>query len=103
MSRVLPGERATQHAPAANRAYGVSGHEGPVRDHLLKHMPAWAKPTVDDLGNVTVSFGKGGKPLMFVAHMDEVGFEITGIADRTGRPLRERVEACTCPSTRRIP
>ncbi|MGE0040684.1 MAG: M20/M25/M40 family metallo-hydrolase [Vicinamibacterales bacterium] len=59
--------------------YGVSGHEGPVRDVVLKHMPAWATPVVDDKGNVTVTFGSGGKPLLFVAHMDEVGYEITGI------------------------
>ena len=53
-------------------------------------MPEWAKPTVDDLGNVTVSFGKGGKPLIFVAHMDEVGFEITGIADNGTAAARTR-------------
>jgi putative aminopeptidase FrvX len=58
--------------------YGVSGHEAPVRDQVLAHMPAWAKPQVDDRGNVIVNFGRGGKSLIFVAHLDEVGFEITG-------------------------
>jgi putative aminopeptidase FrvX len=65
-------------------SYGISGHEGPVRDQILKSLPAWAKPRVDEKGNVVVSFGAGGKPLIFIAHMDEVGFEITAIqADGT--------------------
>ncbi len=71
-------------------AYGVSGHEGPVRQHLLKQMPAWAKPMVDDRGNVTVSFGKGGKPLVFVAHLDEVGFEIASISQDGTAAVRSR-------------
>ena len=71
-------------------AYGVSGHEAPVRDQIVKLMPAWAKPTVDDRGNVTVSFGKGSKPLIFVAHMDEVGFEITSIANDGTALVRTR-------------
>ncbi|MGE3274987.1 MAG: M20/M25/M40 family metallo-hydrolase [Vicinamibacterales bacterium] len=83
-------EATTPPAPAAERpgmellgelieTYGVSGHEAPVREVVLAHMPSWAKPTVDDGGNVTVTFGSGGKPLLFVAHMDEVGFEIEAI------------------------
>jgi putative aminopeptidase FrvX len=60
--------------------YGVSGHEGAVREEIVRRLPAWAKPTVDAKGNLTVTFGSGGKPLVFVAHMDEVGFAITGIA-----------------------
>ena len=59
--------------------YGVSGHEAPVRDTILKQLPAWAKPQVDAKGNIRVSMGQGARPLVFVAHMDEVGFEITAI------------------------
>jgi putative aminopeptidase FrvX len=36
---------------------------------------------VDKKGNVIVRFGQGGKPLLFVAHTDEVGFEISSIND----------------------
>jgi putative aminopeptidase len=86
----LPDEQPLGTLRALIELYGVSGHEGPVRDHLIKQMPPWAKPTVDDLGNITVSFGKGGKPLIFVAHMDEVGFEITGIADNGTAAARTR-------------
>ena len=71
-------------------AYGVSGHEVPVREEILKRLPTWAKPNVDERGNVTVTFGKGGKPLVFVAHMDEVGFEITGIHESGQAAVRTR-------------
>ena len=53
-------------------------------------MPGWAKPEVDDRGNVTVSFGNGGKPLVFVAHMDEVGFEISSIIENGTAAVRTR-------------
>jgi putative aminopeptidase FrvX len=69
---------------------GVSGHEAPVREAVLKHMPSWAKPQVDDKGNITVSFGSGGRELVFVAHTDEVGFEITGIREDGRAAVRTR-------------
>ena len=56
--------------------YGVSGAEGPVRAEVLRNLPAWAKPEVDGKGNVIVTAGSGGEPLLFVAHMDEVGFRV---------------------------
>lgn len=70
--------------------YGVSGAEAPVREEIMRRMPAWAKPQVDERGNVVVTFGSGGKPLVFVAHMDEVGFEITSIADDGSAAIRPR-------------
>ncbi len=62
-------------------SYGVSGAEAPVREVVLSRLPAWARPEIDAKGNITVSFGHGGKELLFIAHMDEVGFEITDIRD----------------------
>jgi putative aminopeptidase FrvX len=70
--------------------YGVSGHEGPVRDAILKQLPAWAKPQVDAKGNIRVTVGQGPRPLVFVAHMDEVGFEIASIADDGSIAVRTR-------------
>jgi len=61
------------------RSYGVATHEEPVRAEVLRRLPPWAKPEVDKKGNVIVRLGEGGKPLLFVAHTDEVGFEITSI------------------------
>lgn len=59
--------------------YGVSGAEGPVREEVLRNLPAWAKPETDAKGNVTVTVGSGGEPLLFVAHMDEVGFRVAEV------------------------
>ncbi len=56
--------------------YGVSEAEGPVREEVLRNLPAWAKPEVDDRGNVIVTLGSGDRPLLFVAHLDEVGFRV---------------------------
>jgi putative aminopeptidase FrvX len=70
--------------------YGVSEHERPVREEIAKRLPAWAKPQVDEKGNLTVTFGSGGKPLVFVAHMDEVGFDITKIAPDGTAAIRTR-------------
>jgi len=75
-------ETATGHGEAARllaslvSRYGVSGSEGPVREEVLRSLPAWAKPETDAKGNVTVTVGRGGDPLLFVAHMDEVGFRV---------------------------
>ena len=59
--------------------YGVSGAEGPVREEVLQRLPSWAKPEVDAQGNVMVTVGQGDKHLLFVAHMDEVGFRVAEV------------------------
>ncbi len=59
--------------------YGVSGAEKPVRDFILSELPGWAKPTTDESGNIILSFGKGKQHLVFVAHMDEVGYVVDSI------------------------
>lgn len=61
--------------------YGVSGHEDAVREVILSELPAWARPETDTAGNVWVRAGKGGAPVVIVAHMDELGYEITAIQD----------------------
>jgi len=61
----------------------VSGAEGPVREEIRKRLPAWAKPETDAKGNLLVTFGQGAKGeddhVLFIAHMDEVGFRVTEI------------------------
>ena len=69
---------------------GVSAHESPVRDEIVSRVPAWAKPRVDEKGNVIVTFGTGGKPLVFIAHMDEVGFEVTRLMPDGTAEIRTR-------------
>jgi putative aminopeptidase len=59
--------------------YGVSGAEAPVREEILRRLPSWAKPETDDKGNIIVKAGNGGSPILFMAHMDEVGFRVAEV------------------------
>lgn len=66
---------------------GVSGAEEPVRAAIQQRLPAWAasRAAVDEAGNLIVKLGGAGEPkAIFIAHMDEIGFEVTRI-DPTGR------------------
>src|SRR5271155_1047768 len=62
--------------------YGVSGHEGAVRQEIQRELPPWAKTETDEDGNLILHLGapsaKGAR-ILVVAHMDEIGFEITGV------------------------
>jgi putative aminopeptidase len=59
--------------------YGVSGAEGPVREEILHRLPAWAKPEVDAKGNITVTAGQEKEHVLFVAHLDEVGYRVAEV------------------------
>ena len=71
---------------------GVAGHERPVRDAVLAALPAWARriAKVDSIGNVIVAMGPDRDSVAFIAHMDEVGFEITNILSDGRVVLRTR-------------
>lgn len=69
--------------------YGVYPNEKQVRELILSQLPKWAKPTVDEKGNIVVSFGKGEQHIAFVAHMDEVGFLVDSILDDGRLSLKE--------------
>lgn len=62
-------------------AYGVPGHEWPVRRYVLEALPQWAREraVVDDIGNVWIDAGPDRDTTVFMAHMDEVGYEIEAI------------------------
>ena len=70
----------------------VSGHERPVREAIIATLPAWARPLTrtDNEGNLILEVGPDREPLMFIAHQDEVGFEVTNIADDGAVSLRTR-------------
>ena len=70
--------------------HGVSPNEAAVADVVRQWLPPWAKPVVDEKGNVLVSFGKGGASLVFVAHMDEVGYQISAVRDDGTATVRRR-------------
>ena len=62
----------------------VYGHEGPIRAIVQNQLPPWAKKIAqsDDLGNIWIDVGpKQTKATVFIAHMDEVGFEIEAIEE----------------------
>jgi putative aminopeptidase len=63
--------------------YGVSGHEGAVREEIQRELPPWAKTETDEDGNLILHLGSPsakGPRILVVAHMDEIGFEIAGMA-----------------------
>lgn len=70
----------------------VSGHEWEVRSAVTNALPGWAKSRVrtDNEGNLILEVGPDRDPLMFIAHLDEVGFEITNIATDGTVSLRTR-------------
>lgn len=59
--------------------YVVSGDEGPMRDVLRARLPAWARDLAetDTAGNLILAMGPDKDTVVFIAHMDEVGFEVT--------------------------
>ena len=68
-----------------SESYGASGHEGAVREKVKELLPKWAKTETDVAGNLVLHMGdgKGGaktKRIVFVAHMDEIGYQVREIA-----------------------
>ena len=59
----------------------MSGAEGPVRDQIRALLPRWAQVRTDAQGNLLVTAGSGAEHVVFVAHMDEVGFQIVSLFD----------------------
>jgi len=72
--------------------YGVSEHEGPVRAAVLRALPSWARERakVDSIGDIVLTLGPARDTVMFIAHLDEIGFEITKIAPDGMLSLRAR-------------
>ena len=62
-------------------AYGVSGMEGPVRAAVQRLLPPGLRTETDTAGNLWLTLGSGEPTVVFVAHLDEIGFTVTGIAE----------------------
>ena len=73
-------------------AYSVSDHEHDVREEVLAALPPWARSAArtDMDGNLIVEAGPDRDPVMFIAHLDEVGFEVTNVATDGTVSLRTR-------------
>jgi putative aminopeptidase FrvX len=76
--------------PALIEAHGVSPNEAEVADVIRRWLPSWARPVADEKGNLTVSFGHGGASLVFVAHIDEVGYQIASLREDGTAAVRRR-------------
>lgn len=70
--------------------YGVSGAEGPVRDAIKRLLPSWARTETDTAGNLWVRVGQGDPVVVFVAHMDEIGYRVDSIRGDGSLVLRNR-------------
>ena len=72
--------------------YAVTGHEQPMRDAVRAALPLWARDSavVDSAGNLVLAMGPNRDTSVFVAHMDEIGFEVTRIAHDGTVSLRTR-------------
>ena len=80
--------RADEYAALEQRFMALAdlpaapGHEWRVREAVMAALPAWARTIarVDSAGNLIVSAGPDRDSVLFIAHMDEVGFEVQRIA-----------------------
>ncbi|HYK10660.1 MAG TPA: M20/M25/M40 family metallo-hydrolase [Gemmatimonadales bacterium] len=71
-------------------AYGVSGSEGPVREIVKSLLPSWARTETDTAGNLWLRVGSGGTPVVYVAHLDEIGFRVDSIRDDGSLVVRQQ-------------
>ena len=79
--------RPTRQLPLIGQlveVYGASGHEAAVREKVQKLLPKWAKTETDAAGNLLLHLGDakpGAKTprVAFVAHMDEIGYEVKSV------------------------
>jgi putative aminopeptidase len=60
-------------------SYGVSGMEGPVRATVERLLPERIRRETDIAGNLWVTLGQGDPTVVFIAHLDEIGFRVNGI------------------------
>lgn len=79
-------EQLLLHSQRLSNLPGVSGYEDPIRQYVIKHLnPLQGRYQVDGMGNVLFYSGKfkpGRKTVLFMAHMDEVGFIVKDIDEQ---------------------
>jgi putative aminopeptidase len=89
----VSGSNFTEHKPRSLtetleqlvRAYGPSGHEENVAALIKLWLPAWAKTETDEGGNLILHLGTAppgarAPRILVIAHMDEIGFQVTSIS-----------------------
>ena len=73
--------RSTPCSAPLVETHGVSGMEAPVRETVKRFLPAWARTQTDTAGNLWLTVGQGEPTVVFVAHLDEIGFTVKAIRD----------------------
>ena len=63
------------------RVPGIPGYEQRVRALIEERLPAGVPTAGDAMGNLVATLGEGDRALMFVAHMDEIGFIVSEVRD----------------------
>ncbi|HEX7090115.1 MAG TPA: M20/M25/M40 family metallo-hydrolase [Longimicrobiales bacterium] len=71
---------------------GVSGHEAAVREAVLAALPDWAREraVVEPSGTIVLALGPDRDTTVFVAHLDETGYEVRRIRPDGTVELRNR-------------
>lgn len=69
---------------------GVSFHEGKFLEKIRAMLPPGVPSAVDDMNNLIVTLGSGKPEIMFIAHMDEIGLEVTEITPEGRLKTRTR-------------
>ncbi|MHC4939408.1 MAG: M42 family metallopeptidase [Planctomycetota bacterium] len=60
---------------------GIPGYEERVRAWIEERLPDGVETATDAMGNLVATIGEGDISLLFVAHMDEIGFFVTEVRD----------------------
>jgi putative aminopeptidase FrvX len=68
----------------------VSGSEGPMRDAVTRLLPDWAEAHADGAGNLRLRIGSGAPLVVFVAHLDEIGYRVGSIRADGGLEIEPR-------------
>ena len=84
------------------KAQGVSGFERDVRDRIAGLLPSWAKPKVDEAGNLVLTIGQGQPHLLVVTSIDEDGYLVSGITDDGFLRLTQGVDGRQLPAVRSV-
>jgi putative aminopeptidase FrvX len=78
-----------EHLKTLVEAIGVSGFEVDVREKIRSLVPKEVESRVDSIGNLTATIGSGKPCIILIAHMDELGFLVSGIDENGYVRLRK--------------
>jgi putative aminopeptidase FrvX len=60
---------------------GIPGSEDRVREFIAGRLPSGLRTATDTMGNLVATLGSGDPSLLFVAHMDEIGFVVSEVRE----------------------